>query len=161
MRHIADSHLGVSPGPFVLLAISDTGIGMDLITQARIFEPFFSTKELDRGTGLALATVHGIIDQSGRGHLGSQRLGAGFHLQNLSTRRPNLWRWRGHGKASFGQLNGQETILLVEDEELVRRVAGVSWRILIIRSSRPTTAWPLSCWANKIPVPFTSCSPTW
>ena len=62
------SHSAGRPGPHVMLAVSDTGVGMDEETLERVFEPFFSTKPMDKGTGLGLAIMYGIVEQAG-GHI--------------------------------------------------------------------------------------------
>ena len=112
-------HPEARPGPYVLLAVTDTGCGMDRATMSRIFEPFFSTKG-ENGTGLGLATVHGIVKQSG-GHLAVySEVGIGT---TFKVYLPRLEQRPGLGKASPGQaemLRGSETVLLVEDEDGVR-----------------------------------------
>jgi two-component system, cell cycle sensor histidine kinase and response regulator CckA len=116
------SHPEANPGEHVLIAVSDTGHGMDRATLAQIFEPFFSTKG-EKGTGLGLATVYGIVKQSG-GHISvqsEQDCGTTFTIylprdRDTSTIvRPNA--------DSQGGLRGNETILLVEDEDAVRTLA--------------------------------------
>jgi two-component system cell cycle sensor histidine kinase/response regulator CckA len=112
-------HADVPAGSWVLLTVADTGIGMDAETQARVFEPFFSTKS--EGTGLGLSTAYGIVRQSG-GQIfvdSAPGKGARFSIYLPVTREADVARG---GMAGFLADTGSETILLVEDEEEVRRV---------------------------------------
>jgi len=115
----ASGHPEVQPGPFVMLAVSDTGVGMDAQTQAHIFEPFFTTKERGKGTGLGLATVFGIVRQSGGSISVDSRLGAGTTCRVYF---PRVERARSPfpGEPAALPPRGAETILLVEDAEPLR-----------------------------------------
>jgi PAS domain S-box-containing protein len=118
----ARQHPPQLPGPYVMLMVSDTGIGMDSETQAHIFEPFFTTKEVGKGTGLGLSTVYGVVRQSG-GHIwvnSGSNTGTTFRIympavsQNLRAEKP---------KAVSARLaRGTGTILLVEDAEALRQL---------------------------------------
>ncbi len=115
-------HDVIPPGSYVMLAVSDTGYGMDEQTKSRLFEPFFTTKEKGKGTGLGLSTVYGIVKQSG-GHIWVySELGKGsvFKIYLPATERssePFIEEPAGSPK-----LKGSETVLLVEDEDLVRNL---------------------------------------
>ncbi len=113
-------HARMQPGSYVLLSVSDSGVGMDETTRLRIFEPFFTTKEMGQGTGLGLSTVYGIVKQSGGYIWVSSEPGAGatfkVYLPRVNARPESL-----HGnEGQWTSFRGTETVLLVEDEDGVR-----------------------------------------
>ncbi|MBN1637281.1 MAG: PAS domain S-box protein [Deltaproteobacteria bacterium] len=111
----------ISPGKYVKVSITDTGIGMDEITKQRIFEPFFTTKEMNRGTGLGLASVYGIIENHG-GHINvysEKENGTTFTIYlPASTKTVEVEK-----TGVLETLTGVETVLLVDDEEMITEVA--------------------------------------
>jgi len=111
----------IRPGNYVMLSVSDSGMGMDKETQSRIFEPFFTTKEKGKGTGLGLSTVYGIIKQSGGYVMVQSEKGLGTTF--------NIYLPRVEAAADLNTVpvtraaeGGSETVLLVEDEESVRQL---------------------------------------
>ena len=115
-------HAQAKPGPYVLLAVSDTGVGLTSETQEHIFEPFFTTKKQGKGTGLGLSMVYGIVEHAG-GFIGVySEPGHGTTLKIYLPRLDKSAEAAQSTRPSTSAEPGWETILLVEDEELVRKV---------------------------------------
>ena len=113
---------GALPGPYVMLAFSDSGEGMDAETKTHIFEPFFTTKGLGKGTGLGLSTVYGIVKQSGGYISVYSEVGQGstfkVYLPQVSDAVKTQWK----EEPASADARGNETILLVEDEPMIREL---------------------------------------
>jgi len=134
-RSYAALHAGMAAGRYVMLIVSDTGCGMDGPTQSRIFEPFFTTKEKGKGTGLGLATVYGVVKQSGGYIWVYSEVGHGTTFKIYLPQVLEVVHKPSLDKSPSGPPPGNETILFVEDEESVRVLVrgyleGMGYRVL-------------------------------
>ena len=141
----ASTHPTVKPGPHVMLAVGDTGSGMTPETKARIFEPFFTTKEQSKGTGLGLATVYGIVKQSGGSIWVYSELGQGTVFKIYLPIVSNNLVAKGPANTETDSAAGTETILVVEDEKGVRsliRLAlmSVGYKVLEVEDGESAVA---------------------
>ncbi|PYS81631.1 MAG: hybrid sensor histidine kinase/response regulator, partial [Acidobacteria bacterium] len=122
-REYASTHVGVRAGAYIVLAVSDTGTGMDEQVRKQIFEPFFTTKEKGKGTGLGLSTVYGIVKQSGGNIWVYSERNHGTTFKVYLPAFESVPR-SSEGVAAESVIpKGSETVLLVEDEEVVRGLA--------------------------------------
>lgn len=122
-KFYTQQHRVVLPGPYVMLAISDSGVGMDKKTQSHLFEPFFTTKEQGKGTGLGLSTVYGIVKQN-RGYIWVySEKGKGTTFKIYLPRVQEAIESLKVSEISVKSLHGTETILLTEDDTEVRNFA--------------------------------------
>jgi len=119
----AQEHQPIGPGSYVMLAVSDTGLGMTPEVQARIFEPFFTTKEVGKGTGLGLSTVYGIIKQSGGYIWVYSEPGLGTSFKIYFPRVGQTAQLLNTDKHTSNTQRGTETILLVEDDPQLRQLS--------------------------------------
>ncbi|MEE9122558.1 MAG: PAS domain S-box protein [Syntrophobacteria bacterium] len=116
------THLGARPGEYVLLTISDTGHGMDKEILEHVFEPFYTTKEVGKGTGLGLAMVYGIVKTHEGYILCYSELGSGTTFKIYLPALVQSGHWREAGEGEDQLKGGDETILLVDDEEYIREL---------------------------------------
>ncbi len=118
----AHGRSGVKPGPYVVMTVSDNGVGMTSATQERLFEPFFSTKGSGKGTGLGLATVYGIVTQSGGNIWAYSELGIGTTFKVYLPQTEEALSREAGGESDNKAANGKETVLLVEDHPDLREL---------------------------------------
>jgi two-component system cell cycle sensor histidine kinase/response regulator CckA len=143
----ADAHLGAKPGPHVMLAVSDTGCGMDEATRAKIFEPFFTTKERGHGTGLGLSTVYGIIKQGGGDLWVYSEPGKGSTFKVYFPAYQGAEEPLAAPATAPPAPGGSETVLLAEDDAQLRAVVrdilqGKGYQVL--EAKHPADALSLS-----------------
>jgi signal transduction histidine kinase len=146
---IAKENLSVQPGQFVTLSVQDTGTGMDVETRARAFEPFFTTKPKGKGTGLGLATVYGIVEQSGGAVSLTSAPGRGTAVRIYlpSTTAPQ--EAPTADVVPIRESGGAETVLLVEDNDSVRALAVKALRrrgytVVEARNAEEAIEWSLT-----------------
>ncbi len=122
VRQNFGEHRFIQPGRYSVVAVSDTGLGMDKETESRIFEPFFTTKEKGKGTGLGLSTVYGIVKQSNGYVFAESRIGSGTTFYVYLPRVEETLAELAPVAVQKSEKGGCETVLLVEDEDSVREL---------------------------------------
>ena len=150
--HLAAEGLALEPGRYVMLSITDTGVGMDETTRAHAFEPFFTTKAKGKGTGLGLATVYAVIDQSGGGIAmdTAPDHGTSIRIYLPVTDAPAVLE-RQH--ASPSATEGTETLLLVEDNDAIREISAQALRRRGYTVFEARNGEEAIDWASKSAVP--------